>query len=172
MTVAASGAPVSGDLELSVYHADGTPYGTDTTFFGPGEFAFPTPAGSYKFEFGYGSIGGGEDGLWDQFDGDQSSLAAAAAVTVTAGQTTGIGTAALQPSGEIVGTLTNAVTHQPLADATVAASDTTPGANLLSAGGAEAGQTETDASGHYTMPVGGVATGPGQTNSYTVGARR
>jgi hypothetical protein len=153
---ASTGHPLP-DSQSFVYLADPTrpsSFLTDSN----GAFVVAAAPGPEHFDFG-GGIGPGT--TWDQIE----------TLTVTSGQTLGLGDLALQPAGAIAGTVTNAVTHQPLAGVRVVAADTTPGSSSLNGGAIFAGGANTDANGHYTMLVRGFASSAGQTNTYTVTVR-
>ncbi|MGZ6711199.1 MAG: carboxypeptidase regulatory-like domain-containing protein [Solirubrobacteraceae bacterium] len=105
-------------------------------------------AGSYTI--GFQTCGGGN--YLPQYYNNKPSPATADPVTVTAGATTSGVDAALQPAGQISGTVTNAVTGAPVANECVSASSTNNGSGFAT----------TDALGHYTLSR--LAAG-----SYTVG---
>ena len=101
-------------------------------------------AGSYRV--GFQTCGGGN--YAPQFYDGKSSLAAADLVSVTGGGTTSGIDAALQPGGQITGTVTDAANHTAISGACVGVYDTAD--NLLS-------YTQTNGAGAYTLA--GLATG-------------
>jgi hypothetical protein len=112
-----------------------------------GFYALPAQPGSYVIEFANES--GRVAHYWAQYYNDKGSLSAADPVTVTAGQVTSNVNAAVLPAGSISGTVRAASTGASAAGILIDVTD---------AGGSYAGETYTDSSGHYSVPVGGVGT--------------
>lgn len=146
VTAASSHAALSG-IEVEVYDAAGNVASTRyTTTDDDGQYTVGgLPVGSYKVAF-FDSISGNNYAPQDY--NDQGSLGSASTVTVSAGATTSGIDAALQPGGQIAGTVTDAATHAPLVGMNVDAYDSS--GNLVYV-------TQTDASGDYL--VGDLATG-------------
>src|SRR5262249_3512993 len=150
VTSAATGAGISGATVLA-YDASGN-FVSATGAASDGSYSLAGLAsGTYRIEF-EGPSGSGSYQF--QFYDNRTSLATADPVTVTAGQpTTGIN-AALQGGGAISGTVTDAVTHLPVAGIEVSAH---------ASGDTIALGASTDANGRYT--ISGLHVG-----SYTVSA--
>lgn len=148
ITDATTGAALS-DARATVYDSSGAAVGTAETDATGAYTVLGLRAGSYRVGFD----GGGAGNYQPQYATRESSLASANITTLAAGQSvTGVD-AALQPGGEISGTVTDASTGTPLQGITVTVSD---GRSLPVA------TVSTDAAGTYT------ATGL-PTASYTVG---
>ena len=143
-TDAGRGTPVANEC-VSVYDSGGNQVG----------FALTSPSGQYtvsglatgNYKVGFQSCGGGGNYV-PQFYNNKSSLAAADVVSVTAGDTTSGIDAALQPAGQITGTVTDAATGAAVANECVGVSDLS---------GNSAGFGFTDSAGRYT--VSGLASG-------------
>ena len=95
-------------------------------------------SGSYKV--GFQSCLGGN--YLPQFYNNKGSLATADPVSVTAGSTTTGIDAALQPGGQITGTVIDAATHAAVANACV---------NVYDTSNSFVGSGTTDSAGHYTI---------------------
>jgi hypothetical protein len=132
------------NIEVTAYEAAGSesPVGFATTSTGGAYDIAGLATGSYKVMFSPGF----ESGLnyVTQYYEGKSSRASAKPVSVTQGATTPGINAEMRVGGMIEGTVTDAATHQPLADVLVSASD--PGGSEVLGG-----FVETNASGEYTI---------------------
>jgi hypothetical protein len=132
------------NIEVTAYEAAGneSPVGFATTGTGGTYDIAGLAAGSYKVVFSP-SFGSALNYVTQYYDGESSSASAKTVSVTQEATTSGIG-AELRVGGIVEGTVTDAATHQPLADVLVSASDP---------GGAEVlgGFVETNASGEYTI---------------------
>ena len=142
VTDAATHAPAQG-IEVTVYDSSGDYAGSTFTDATGAYTVTGLAAGDYEVGFSPST----QDYLAQYYDG-KSSLGSADPVSLAGGQTaTGID-AAMQPGGQISGTVTDAGTHNAVPNVWVTAYDS---------GGDYAGSTYTDSSGGYT--ISGLATG-------------
>ena len=146
VTDAASGAPVTG-ATVQAFDGSGNVVATATAT-QVGRYVLGLGAGSYRVEFEGCDCG---DNYAPQFSGGGSSLAGASSLPVASSKST-VANAALTAGGEITGTVTDAVSGDPLDGIEV---DAYSGGTIVSS-------ALTSISGQYT--IGGLASG-----SYTVG---
>jgi 5-hydroxyisourate hydrolase-like protein (transthyretin family) len=138
VTNSSSHAALAGIL-VQAYNTSDQPTGAAISTDATGKYTLGVAAGTY--EVGFTS----RDGTYTpQFYDGQSTLAAATAVTVTAGSTkSGIDAALVASTGRITGTVTNGTTHVPLVNVQV---------QLFNASDSEIANVLTAVDGTYTFP--------------------
>ncbi len=137
VTAAATSSPLA-DVLVCKYAVHEEYYGTCTFTGAEGEYSFSGLAATeYKLEFS-----SSENYLTQYFDG-KGSLSEANPVAVTSGETKSGIDAALQPGGEIKGTITSAKSKLPVAGAEVTAYTASDDYYVTS--------TTTNAKGEYTL---------------------
>jgi Carboxypeptidase regulatory-like domain len=136
--------PPLANIEVTAYEAAGSeaPVGFATTGAEGAYDILGLASGSYKVMFS--PTFGSALNYVTQYYEDRSSSATAKTVPVTQGATTSAINAQMRVGGIVEGTVTDAATHQPLADVLVSASD--PGGSEVLGG-----FVETNASGEYTI---------------------
>jgi hypothetical protein len=136
--------PPLANIEVTAYEAAGSeaPVGFATTSAGGTYDIAGLATGSYKMMFSP-SFGSALNYVTQYYEG-KSSSATAKTVSVTQGATTSAINAQMRVGGIIEGTVSDAATHQPLADVLVSASDPSDSEVL-------GGFAETNASGEYTI---------------------